>query len=129
MLRGAPPAPPAWARARRPFFELAELRKQYSNSSWIREAGFLELEIKQASGQAVNAEAQVSEDMKLIALQGIMRSDPATAIPVIEKTLAGNSSIRVKERALFAFERYLQLDATSATAEYARAEITRLRGR
>jgi HEAT repeat protein len=30
-----------------------------------------------------------------------MRSDPETAIPVVEKTLAGNSSIRVKERALF----------------------------
>jgi HEAT repeat protein len=80
---------------------LAELRKQYGNSSWIRDAGFLELEVRQSSGQSVNAEAQVSEDMKLIALQGIMRSDPATAIPVIEKTLAGNSSIRVKERALF----------------------------
>jgi hypothetical protein len=80
---------------------LADLRKQYPNSSWVRDAGFLEIEVRQASGQSVNAEAQVSEDMKLIALQGIMRSDPATAIPVIEKTLAGNSSIRVKERALF----------------------------
>ena len=80
---------------------LAELRKQHPNSSWIRDAGFLELEVKQASGQAVNADAQVSEDIRLLALQGIMRSDPATAIPVVEKTLAGNSSIRVKERALF----------------------------
>ena len=80
---------------------LAELRKQYPNSSWIRDVGFLELEVRQASGQAVNADAQVSEDIRLLALQGIMRSDPATAIPVVEKTLAGNSSIRVKERALF----------------------------
>jgi HEAT repeat protein len=80
---------------------LAELRKQFSNSSWIRDVGFLELEIRQASGQAVNAEAQVSDDMKLLALQGIMRSDPESAIPIVEKTLAGNSSIRVKERALF----------------------------
>jgi tetratricopeptide (TPR) repeat protein len=80
---------------------LAELRKQYPNSSWIRDVGFLELEIRQASGQSVNADAQVSEDIRLLALQGIMRSDPATAIPVVEKTLAGNSSIRVKERALF----------------------------
>jgi HEAT repeat protein len=80
---------------------LQELRKQFGSSSWIRDAGFLEIEVRQASGQAVNAEAQVSEDMKLLALQGIMRSDPDTAIPVVEKTLAGNSSVRVKERALF----------------------------
>jgi tetratricopeptide (TPR) repeat protein len=80
---------------------LAEMRKQFPNSSWIREVGFLELEIRQASGQAVGAEAQVSEDMKLLALQGIMRSDPESAIPIVEKTLAGNSSVRVKERALF----------------------------
>ena len=75
---------------------LQELRKQFGNSSWIRDAGFLEIEVRQASGQAVNADAQVSEDMKLLALQGIMRSDPDTAIPVVEKTLAGNSSVRVK---------------------------------
>lgn len=80
---------------------LAEMRKQFPNSSWIRDGGFLEIEVKQASGQAVNADAQVSEDIRLLALQGIMRSNPATAIPVVEKTLAGNSSIRVKERALF----------------------------
>ena len=89
------------ARTAEALTTLAELRKQFSNSSWIRDVGFLELEISQASGQAVNADAQVSEDMKLLALQGIMRSDPGTAIPVVEKTLAGNSSIRVKERALF----------------------------
>ena len=80
---------------------LAELRKQFPNSSWIRDAGFLEVEVKQASGQAVNADAQVSEDIRLLAQQGIMRSDPATAIPVVERSLAGNSSIRVMERALF----------------------------
>lgn len=80
---------------------LQELRKQFGNSSWLRDAGFLEIEVRQASGQSVDASAQVSEDMKLLALQGIMRSDPDTAIPVVEKTLAGNSSVRVKERALF----------------------------
>jgi hypothetical protein len=79
---------------------LAEMRKQFPTSSWIREVGFLELEVRQASGQGVSAD-QVSEDMKLLALQGIMRSDPESAIPVVEKTLAGNSSVRVKERALF----------------------------
>jgi hypothetical protein len=70
-------------------------------SSWVRDANALEVEVRQASGQSVDAAAQASDDLKLLALQGVMRSDPQTAIPVIEKTLAGNSSVRVKERALF----------------------------
>jgi hypothetical protein len=80
---------------------LAEMRKQFPNSSWIRDVGALEVEVRQASGQAVSAEAQTNEDLKLLALQGIMRSDPETAMPVIEKMMAGSSSVRVKERALF----------------------------
>jgi hypothetical protein len=80
---------------------LAELRKEFPMSSWQRDASALEIEVRQASGQSVNAAAQASDDIKLLALQGIMRSDPETAIPVIEKTLAGGSSVRVKDRALF----------------------------
>jgi hypothetical protein len=80
---------------------LAELRKQFPMSSWVRDANALEVEVRQASGQSVDAAAQASDDLKLLALQGVMRSDPQTAIPVIEKTLAGSSSVRVKERALF----------------------------
>jgi tetratricopeptide (TPR) repeat protein len=80
---------------------LAELRKQFPTSSWVRDASALEVEVRQASGQSVNAAEQASDDLKLLALQGIMRSDPDTAIPVIEKTLAGSSSVRVKDRALF----------------------------
>lgn len=79
---------------------LADLRKQFPNSSWLRDAQALEVEVRQASGQAVSPN-QANDDLRLLALQGIMRSDPETAIPVIEKTLAGSASVRVKERALF----------------------------
>jgi HEAT repeat protein len=80
---------------------IAELRKQYPKSPWMDDARSLEIEVKQASGQAVSPDALDDEEMKLLALRGVMQSDPETAIPVIEKMLAGNSSVRVKDRALF----------------------------
>jgi hypothetical protein len=89
--------------ARRPdaLTTLADLRTRFPKSPWLRDAQALELEVKQASGQSVSAEAQGDDELKLLALRGLMQSDPETALPVIEKMLAGNSSVRVKDRALF----------------------------
>jgi hypothetical protein len=79
---------------------LGQMQKQYADSRWSRDARALEVEIKQAAGQPVGADA-ADDDVKLLALQGIMRTDPDAAFPVVEKMLAGGSSVRVKERALF----------------------------
>jgi HEAT repeat protein len=49
----------------------------------------------------VSPEAQNDEELKLLALRGIMNSDPEQALPVIEKMLAGTSTPKVKDRALF----------------------------
>ncbi|MBZ5558854.1 MAG: HEAT repeat domain-containing protein [Acidobacteriia bacterium] len=80
---------------------VTELYKQFANSRWIKDAKALEVEVRQASGQTVSPEAQNDEELKLLALRGIMNSDPEQALPVIEKMLAGTSSPRVKDRALF----------------------------
>ena len=79
---------------------LGQLQKQYPTSRWIGDARALEVEIKQAAGQPVAADAQ-NDDLKLLALQGILRTDPEAAFPVVEKMLMGGASVRVKERALF----------------------------
>ena len=79
---------------------LSQLQKQYVDSRWIRDARALEVEVKQAAGQPVSAD-MANDDVKLLALQGIMRTDPDAALPVVEKMLAGNASVRLKERALF----------------------------
>ena len=50
---------------------------------------------------AVSAAAQADEDLKLLALRGLMRSDPERTLPMVEQVLGGNSSVRVKENALF----------------------------
>ena len=80
---------------------IAELRQQYPQSRWLREAGALELEIKNASGVRPNPEEQPDEELKLLALNSLIDSEPDRAIPIIEKILAGNSSPKLKDRALF----------------------------
>jgi hypothetical protein len=80
---------------------LADMQKRYAKSAWLDAARALEVEIRQASGQSVSPDMLASEDLKLLALRGLMQSDPERAVPMIEQLLAGNSSVRVKENALF----------------------------
>jgi hypothetical protein len=77
------------------------MQKKFTASRWSRDARALEVEARQASGQAVSPDAQADEELKLLALRGIMQSDPDRGVPMIEQLLAGNSSVKVKENALF----------------------------
>jgi len=89
--------------ARRPdaLTTLSELQKQFPKSPWVQDARALEVEVRQASGQSVAAASQGDDELKLLALRGLMQTEPETALPVIEKMLSGPSSVRVKDRALF----------------------------
>jgi HEAT repeat protein len=80
---------------------LADMRKRFPQSRWAKDSQALDVEIRQASGQAVSPDSQASEELKLLALRGLMNSDPDRAIPMIEQLLAGPSTVRVKENALF----------------------------
>src|ERR1043166_2308568 len=80
---------------------VSELQKQFPDSRWLKDARALEVEIRQASGQPVGADLQNDEELKLLALRGLMQSNPESALPIIEKMLAGTDTPRVKERALF----------------------------
>jgi tetratricopeptide (TPR) repeat protein len=80
---------------------LSDLIKQFGDSRWIRDAKALEVEVRQASGQPVSPASQDDEELKLMALRGIMQSDPQQALPVLEKMLTGSNSPKVKDRALF----------------------------
>jgi tetratricopeptide (TPR) repeat protein len=77
---------------------IAELKKSYPQSKWLKDADALAIEMK---GAAANPESFSGEEEKLLALNAIMQSDPDKAIPYIDKLLKGNSSPKVKERALF----------------------------
>jgi len=80
---------------------LEKMQARFANSRWLKDAMALKVELMQASGQAVSPDAQPDEDIKLLALRGLMQSDPDRAVPMIEQVLSGNSSIKVKENALF----------------------------
>jgi tetratricopeptide (TPR) repeat protein len=80
---------------------LADLQKRFADSRWSRDAKALEVEVRQASGQTVSPAAQEDDELKLMALRGIMQSDPEQAYPIIEKMLNGANSPKVKDRALF----------------------------
>jgi hypothetical protein len=80
---------------------LADLQKRFADSRWLKDAKAMEVEVRQASGQAVSPDAQNNEELKLLALRGLMQNDPERAVPMIEKLLAGNSSVKLQENALF----------------------------
>ena len=80
---------------------LSDLQQRFKDSRWIRDAKALELEIRQATGQPVTPESQNDDELKLMALRGLMQSDAERAMPIIEQMLAGTNSPKVKDRALF----------------------------
>jgi HEAT repeat protein len=77
---------------------IGELRKSYPRSTWLRDAAALEQEMR---GGAVNPENIPDEELKLLALQSLMNSDPEKAVPVLEKIIQGNYPPKLKDRALF----------------------------
>ena len=76
------------------------LKESFKDSRWLKDALALAVEVQQSSGRTVSPN-QPDDDLKLLALRGLMRSDPERALTLIEQTLAGNGSTRVKANALF----------------------------
>jgi hypothetical protein len=76
-----------------------QLRKTYPNSRWLDDAKALELEVKQTKGP-VSPDAESDEDLKILALNGLMQSDPDKALPQVEKMLQGSHSPKLKRNAL-----------------------------
>jgi HEAT repeat protein len=78
-----------------------ELRKGYPDSRWVNECGALEIEIRGASGEPVQPQAEADDNLKLLALNALMQQDQAQAVPILEKLLSGNQSEELKSKALF----------------------------
>jgi len=78
-----------------------ELRREFPKSRWLEECGALEIEIRGRSGDPVSPQTETDENLKLLALNAVMEQDPAQAVPILQKILAGNQSEAVKSRALF----------------------------
>ena len=81
---------------------LVELRKAFPQSKYIEDAKALEVEIRQNAGEAVAPEHESDDDVKLMAINGLLNSDPDRAIPILENILRSpTQSGKMKDRALF----------------------------
>jgi HEAT repeat protein len=74
---------------------------RFPKSSWLKDVRALELEIRQSEGGKVRPEAENDEDLKLMAINSLLHTDPERAIPLLERLLKSGSSPKVRERALF----------------------------
>ena len=123
---------------------LKSLRSTYPKSVWLDDADALEIAL---TGSAPRATGSVSgpvtagprtsgapnagpviagagtsaeEDLQLYALDGLMQMDSARALPILEKILAGNRSLQVKQRALFVLSQSDEPRARSVLVETAK---------
>jgi hypothetical protein len=80
---------------------IADLKRRFPQSRWQKDVSVLELEVKQSSGQAVKPADQSDEELKMLAIQGLMNSDPERAMPLLEKVINGSATPKEKSRALF----------------------------
>jgi hypothetical protein len=80
---------------------IGQLRRDHAQSAYAREARVLEADVKRSSGQPVNPAAIDDDEIKLLAISGIQKSDPERAIPLLEGVLNATNSLSVKRRALY----------------------------
>jgi tetratricopeptide (TPR) repeat protein len=88
--------------ARRAALEsLKQMQKNFPDSRWLEQALALELEVKASMGEPVAPAATPDEELKLLALNGLLHTDSEQALPMLEKMINGPQSVRLKKRALF----------------------------
>ena len=80
---------------------IADLKRRFPQSRWQKDASALQIEVQQSVGGTPKPEAQSNEELKTLALQGLLNSDPERAMPLIEKNLNGPASPKDKARVLF----------------------------
>jgi FecR protein len=79
----------------------AELRGSYPKSRWIDDCGALEVELHAKSGETVHIDPSQSDDVKLLALNAMMRQNEPQALAEIQEILNGDSSEKLKKEAQF----------------------------
>jgi outer membrane protein assembly factor BamD (BamD/ComL family) len=99
---------------------ISALQTTYPDSRWISDARALALEVRQASGQTVTAQDQPDDELKLLAINGLMNSEPDRALPLLEKLIESNQPMKFKERALFVLSQSSSPKAREEVAQIAR---------
>jgi hypothetical protein len=80
---------------------IADLKRRFPQSRWQKDVKALEIEVQQSNGQSSHPEMQTDDELKVLAIHGLMNSDPERALPLLEKVLNGTGSPKEKSKALF----------------------------
>jgi len=101
---------------------LADLKQRFPQSRWLKDAGALEIQVRQATGKPPQPEAQSDEDLKILALQGVMNSDPQRGMAISEKLLNGTGSPKEKAKVLFVLAQSGSPQGMEAVARIAKGQ-------
>jgi hypothetical protein len=97
------------------------LKKAYPKSRWLDDAQALELELRQSRGERVAPASVADEDLKMIAINSLMHTDPEKAFPLLEKVVRnGALSKKMRERALFVLSQSSSAKSQALLADIAR---------
>lgn len=80
---------------------IAALRKDHSGSPYLNDAKALEADARRQSGKPVNPADVDDDEMKILAINGLMRTDPDRAVDAAEIQLNKTNSLRLKRQALY----------------------------
>jgi hypothetical protein len=80
---------------------IADLKRRFPQSRWQKDASALEIEVRQSTGQSVKPGEQGDDELRMLALRGIMNGDPQKGISMLEAILNGSGTPKLKSQALF----------------------------
>jgi len=102
---------------------LAELKKSFPDSRWLKDARALDEEVRRASRQpSDDPGSQTDEELKLLAINSLIHTDPDKALPILMRLLEGNASPKIKEKALFVLSQSGSDKAREIVANFARGK-------
>jgi len=99
---------------------LEDLVTRFPKSKWLKDAQALRISISPAG--AVNADAQADDELKLMAINSLMASEPDRAISLLGKFLERGSSPKLQQHALFVLAQNKSPKAREIIGEIARGK-------
>lgn len=101
---------------------IADFKKRFAQSKWMKDVGALEIEVKQSTGQQTNLDAENDEELKLLALRNLIQNDPERGVQAAENLLSGPRSPKFKSKVLFLIAQSGSTQARQALARIAKGE-------
>lgn len=99
------------------------LSRNHAQSRWLNDAKALAVEMAQSAGKPIRPEEETDNDIKLMAINSLLQTDPERSIPLLEKLLQNQSSPRLRERALFVLSQSDSPKAREVVARVAKGQF------